>query len=303
MDVDEAPVDNDGASTPPPVRRAPMALVTWAFMVLVLVIVVVLLVLKITQGSTTIHPPPVAPAAAGVVQAATSVPLSVFDAVGAPNSAEPGPALLSGQPALTVAGRPAVVFVGGEFCPYCAAERWALVASMSRFGKFTGLRTMQSSSSDSYANTQTFTFADATFTSPYITLQMREVYSNQPNSADTGYTTLQSLNKTQSALVSKYDTGKYTGSSTPRSGSIPFIDFGNKALVSGASYTPAILQGLSRSDIAAGLSDPKDPATQAIVATSNYLSAAVCTTDGGKPASVCASKGVTAATKALGLAR
>ena len=40
---------------------------------------------------------------------------------------------------------------------------------------------------------------------------------------------------------------------------------------------------------------------KAIVAGANYLSASVCHIDGQHPASVCASKGVTAATKALKL--
>ena len=58
---------------------------------------------------------------------------------------------------------------------------------------------------------------------------------------------------------------------------------------------------MSRAQIASDLSTAKDPATKAIIATSNYISAAVCASDGQKPASVCASKGVMAAAKALGL--
>ena len=67
------------------------------------------------------------------------------------------------------------------------------------------------------------------------------------------------------------------------------------------SYSPTILGGLSRDDIASGLKDSKNPITQAIVAGSNYLSASVCHIDGQMPASVCTSKGVAAATKALKL--
>jgi hypothetical protein len=41
--------------------------------------------------------------------------------------------------------------------------------------------------------------------------------------------------------------------------------------------------------------------TQAIIASANYLSAGTCAIDGQQPASVCTSKGVTAASKSLKL--
>ena len=63
----QEPVQHVASARP---RRAPMALVTWAFVVLVLVIVVVLLILKVTRGSATAPVPPVTPAPADVVHAA-----------------------------------------------------------------------------------------------------------------------------------------------------------------------------------------------------------------------------------------
>ena len=76
------------------------------------------------------------------------------------------------------------------------------------------------------------------------------------------------------------------------------MDFGNKILQD-TVYDPSVLQNLSRDEIAAGLSDAKNPITSVIIAGANYLSAAVCTIDGDQPATVCSSKGVMAATKAL----
>ena len=61
-----------------------------------------------------------------------------------------------------------ILFVGAEFCPYCAAQRWPLIIALSRFGTFSGLQTTTSSSSIEYPNTITFTFRSATFTSQYI---------------------------------------------------------------------------------------------------------------------------------------
>jgi hypothetical protein len=233
----------------------------------------------------------------------THIPASVFDDVGisSPKAAVTPPTVIHSQPALVLGGKPGVFYMGGEFCPYCAAERWALTAAMSRFGTVSGLYTMQSSSTDVYPSTQTVTFAHAKFSSPYVDFVPREYYANYKTSAGTSWAVLQPLSKSQSALVKKYDTSTFTGGSATSSGSIPFIDLGNKALVSGSSYSPVILQGLSRTTIASGLSDPKNTITEAIVAAANYLSAAVCTTDGEKPAAVCTSKGVSAAAKAMGL--
>ncbi len=97
------------------------------------------------QGDDDGATPAVAPAATGVVRAMASLPDAVFDAVGAPQSVDPGLALLTGQPALSIGGRPAVVYVGAEFCPFCAAERWALVAALDRFGSFSHLGATSSS--------------------------------------------------------------------------------------------------------------------------------------------------------------
>ena len=33
-------------------------------------------------------------------------------------------------------GKCLVFFMGAEFCPFCAAERWAIVGALDRFGKW-----------------------------------------------------------------------------------------------------------------------------------------------------------------------
>ena len=52
-------------------------------------------------------------------------------------------------------GKPEVLFIGAEYCPFCAAQRWAMVNALSRFGTFTGLTTTHSSSTDTDPNTPT----------------------------------------------------------------------------------------------------------------------------------------------------
>jgi thiol-disulfide isomerase/thioredoxin len=239
------------------------------------------------------------PAPASVVADVTSIPTSVYNAVGVSDSTVIPPTITSGQKPLTFNGRPGVFYFGAEYCPYCAAERWAILASTARFGTWSGLGEMESSSTDAFPSTQTFTFARATFTSPYYVMKTREYDSNVPDPSG-GYEVLQPLNAQETSLVNTYDGPKFF-SSESAVGSFPFVDFGNKALISGASYSPAILANQSRESIAAGLDDPTDPITQSILTAANYMSASTCAITGQQPASVCKSKGVMEAAKKLGL--
>src|SRR5205823_15010475 len=43
-------------------------------------------------------------------------------------------------------GKPEVLYIGAEYCPFCAAERWSLVYALARFGTFKGLLLSTSSS-------------------------------------------------------------------------------------------------------------------------------------------------------------
>src|ERR1700748_114376 len=55
----------------------------------------------------------------------------------------------SGEP-LVEGGKPLVMFMGAEWCPFCATERWALVEATSRFGKWSGLGELSSRSGQDY---------------------------------------------------------------------------------------------------------------------------------------------------------
>jgi hypothetical protein len=195
-----------------------------------------------------------------------------------------------------------MLYYGAEYCPFCAAERWAMTAALSRFGTWSGLKTTASSHTDVFPATNTFSYHGATLTSPYITFSGIEQYSNVPSSAASGFTTLQNPTQEELAILTKYSSSKYNPNATSQNGiSFPFVDINNVAIISGASYSPGVLAGQSWSDIANGLSNPANPATQAIVATANYMSAAICASTKGAPASVCQSPGVQAATRALKL--
>ncbi|MGH9028513.1 MAG: DUF929 family protein [Acidimicrobiales bacterium] len=286
-------------------RRVPMALVTWAFVLLVLLIVVVLLVVKITRGSTTLPPAPVTPAPAQVVHAATSVSASVFDEVGTPQ-AEPAPSVLSGQPPLVLGGRPGVVYVGGDFCPYCAAERWALVVALGRFGTFSGLASTSSSTFEVFPRTDTFSFQGSSYRSRYLSFSATEEYGESPSSdAPAGFPGLEKPTPLEQTLVKRYgdtSSGSSSGDSDAAA-TLPFVDVGNRLAITGAEvgFSPAVLQGDSMGQIAGDLSSATNPVTVAIVGAANEITSAICAVDGRDPKGVCQSTGVQAAAARLGL--
>jgi hypothetical protein len=186
-----------------------------------------------------------------------------------------------------------MLYQGAEYCPYCAAERWAMVVALSRFGTFSGLATIHSASANGagnaepYPNTPTWKFLNAKFSSPYLTFTSVEEQTNIPDKTTGTYTSLQKPTAAQSALLAKYDAPPYISSSA--AGSIPFVDFGNKYLILGASYNPQVLSGLSWSQIATDLSSPSSPVAKAVDGTANYITAAICKMTGNQPASACTS--------------
>ena len=121
----------------------PVGLLTLGLVSIVLVVVVVLVVLQLTGASPSFPvPTDVQRASTALVQELTSVPASAFDAVGDPSAPLLStPSVLTGKPPLSIGKLPAVLWVGALYCPACAAERWALVIALGRFGTFDKLFT------------------------------------------------------------------------------------------------------------------------------------------------------------------
>jgi len=286
----------------------PAGLFTWLAIGLVVVIVATLVIIKVVSGTpTTKGDGTFSPVDPTTFAELTGVPMSVFNSVGV-NSAVvqvSAPIPVSGQPPLTAqnsagATVPEIFYAGAEYCPYCAAQRWSTIIALSRFGTWANLGNMASYAHDTYPNTQTFTFVRATYKSKYIVFKSVEEYTNYLNAAKTNYQLLQTPSKAQLALIEKYDTPKYIPGLTKSDGApIPFITMDNKFLVSGASYSPDTLSNLTRTDIAAGLSDASSPVTDAIIASANYQTAAICSLTNNMPSNVCTSSGVLAAKKAM----
>lgn len=252
----------------------------------VLLVVVVLVVVKLANGGNKLESGQRgAPAAATVIQQVTHVPTATLDTVGI-GSVKTAPTALSGA-ALTQNGKPQVLYIGAEYCPFCAAQRWGVVVALSRFGTFTNLGQTASSPSDVHPNTATLTFHGATYTSSRITFTGKEKQSNQVKG--NSYAPLDTLTAAESATVKKYDP----------TGGIPFLDIGGKYLINGASYDPTVLHGQTHAQIAAALSDPASAIARGVDGTANVITAAICQATAQQPAAVCQGAGVAKATAKL----
>jgi hypothetical protein len=270
-------------------RRAKLY-IALAAVLSVLLVVAVLVVIKVNTKS---HPKASAAsgaAPAALITAVTGVPLATFNAVGAGTISTP-PKAMSGAEAITADGKPRVLYVGAEYCPFCAAERWAMVSALSRFGTFSGLGVTSSSANDTDPSTPTLSFHGATYTSSVLSFTGYETTTNQQKSDGT-YPTLDTVTSADQALTQKYDAAPYVDSGS--AGSIPFVDIGGKYVISGASYDPALLKGMTQQQVATAMSDPTSPVAKAIIGTSNVISAALCQLTSGAPATVCTSAGVQA---------
>jgi thiol-disulfide isomerase/thioredoxin len=252
---------------------------------------------------------PVLASLTNMVEPVTTIPLSVYDSVGV--FGQPLPQTLTkGQTPLTSGSKPEVVYIGAEYCPYCAMTRWPIVAALSRFGTFKNLKMTSSANDD--GNIPTFSFLRSTYTSPYITFSPFEGLDRDQNP-------LQVEPTWATALYTKYDGNESTNVAaapfnTTGTG-IPFLDFGNKLVSSGAAGAlgptgpvfealqgggPASTTAAAAAIIAASMHDPSTAEASAIgakylVGLANYFSADICTIDGNNPASVCSSAGVKAA--------
>jgi hypothetical protein len=223
----------------------------------------------------------------------TGVPQTTLDSVGGGSidSAGVGPGSTSGSSfltpvtgtQLTLGGKPEMLYIGAEYCPFCAAQRWAMIVALSRFGTFSGLSTIHSSSTDAYPNTPTFTFYGSKYTSTYLTFtpveETRNYREGNSTSPTAPYVPLQTPTSAQQALLNQYNPG----------GSIPFIDIANKYVQVGnlAGYSPENLTGMTWSQVGADLSNPSSPVAKGILGSANYLTAAICKVTGNQPASAC----------------
>jgi Domain of unknown function (DUF929) len=250
----------------------------------VLVLVIVVIIVSVTRS-------PAGPAPSisdsAVAREIGTVATATYNEVGAGTAGGLNP--ITGEPELTAAGKPELLYMGGEFCPYCAAERWVIAAAVSRFGTLAGLRFIRSSPLDSYPNTPTLTFANAHYASKYLEFVPVEWYGEKPDPATPlQHVYLQHPTQQEKTLFARY-----------ADGAIPFVDIGNRYVLPATQYMPSALAGLSWAQVAAAMHSPASAVGKDVDGAANVITAAICRLTKNQPAGVCTSAGVTAASRSI----
>jgi Domain of unknown function (DUF929) len=168
-------------------------------------------------------------------------------------------------------GGPATFFfMSALFCPYCAAERWAIVETLQRFGSWTNLGPSKSTGGiDGFAALPTYDFLRASYTSRYVDFTARDI-------ADAQGHPLQKLDAAQRALVNRYD---------PKGG-FPFLIIDGAYVQTDSGYPPGLLVDKTFAQVQSAIRH-NTSLGRAIKQEADILTALLCIGDGGRPANVC----------------
>jgi thiol-disulfide isomerase/thioredoxin len=232
----------------------------------------------VTTVASTISQSIGQPVSPEILSQVTGVSAGTLGSVGKGASSVESPSATTNSSTLMASGKPEILYIGAEFCPFCATERWPMIIALSEFGNFSGIKYMLSSASDQDPNTSTFTFVNATYTSNYVTFVSVESENRTGG-------TLQPLTTNESALLNDYDSAT----------SIPFVDFGNRYIVIGAQLDPTVLREggsatgapLTWATIASQLNTANSNIAQNIDGAANRLISVICVLTNGQPSNVC----------------
>ena len=252
-----------------------------ASIVLVIVIVAVFVIVKVSGGGSSgsgnvASPPAGTPIAATTLAKLASVPLSTLD------NASTGGITTSPQTisdaTLKADGKPELLFVGAEFCPICAAERWGMYVALSKFGTFSP-QPGRIHSAVRDGDIPTLTFYKTTYTSPYLSFIPEEIETNMPDG--NSYVPLQTLTAAQQRIWVAH-TGE----------SFPFLDFGGKVDLTSSEFDPTLLEGPTFSEIVSDIGNNSTTIGANIDASAKVLIQTICTSlTENKPADVCKAVG------------
>jgi len=170
-------------------------------------------------------------------------------------------------------GKLTVFFMGAEYCPYSAAERWAIVRSLQKFGQWQGLKQTISAARDQpFLNLPTYDFTEATYNSPHIEFVARET-------KDREFKPFQKLLKTEEKIVRKHDPKK----------EIPFLLLGGRFMQIGSGFPPKIFIGHTFRQTETELKKVESEIRKTIDEEANIITALLCLS--GLPPELCKEAG------------
>ncbi len=119
--------------------------------------------------------------------------------------------------------KPELLFIGAQYCPHCAGQRWAIVKALNQFGSFSHV----TSSANDDGTIPTFDLHGATYSSRYVSFDHQDLEDRSHNQLD-------SLSPNEQSLFSRYDP----------SGGIPLVLVGGYSLL-GDGYDLSLIAGKS----------------------------------------------------------
>ena len=143
--------------------------------------------------------------------------------------------------AWTSGGLPVVFYYGSIACPYCSAGSWAFVRALSQFGTWSGLGYAYSSPTDVYPNTPEVDLTQASFSSNYLSVDIKEGNNDQNTGAG-----MPSISFVEQDYLNEYDS----------QGSIPFYVVGGFFVYLGGPVAPSLLSGMTTTEVQNLLSNP-----------------------------------------------
>lgn len=197
--------------------------------------------------------------------------------IGIPIYSNQGYQKLFNRSLLIVNNKPALVYVGADYCPYCAITRWSMILALMRFGNFSNLHYMTSGASDVYGSTPTFTFYNSSYQSKVISFLDVETNTNKINPNTNYYYKLETPNNIENSTLFSYNQRQ----------SIPFLDFGNGSIQVGAIVGPGVIKGMNWNQILNNMRDPKSVVAQNLIGGANLFTVRICEITNNTPKNVC----------------
>lgn len=172
------------------------------------------------------------------------------------------------EPLKRSTGNSLVFFMGAGFCPFCAAERWAIVEALRNFGTWEGLVEDKSAGHDEkYLNVPTLSFAKARYSSEFVEFLGRET-------ADRNFEPLQELDAKDFEILDTFNPDQI----------IPFLLIDGQFMQVGAGYSPKLLESMDHSAVRSELQNPNSEVGKAITGEIDNITALICKSIGGKSA-------------------
>lgn len=173
---------------------------------------------------------------------------------------------VTNEPLKRPGGKSLVFFMGAGFCPFCAAERWAIVSALSNFGRWEGLvETASADHDEKYLNIPTVSFARAKYESDYVEFVGRET-------ADRNFEPLQELGEKDYEILDTFNPDQI----------IPFLLIDGQFMQVGTGYSPQILEGMDHAKVKTELANPASPVWKAMKAEIDNITALICKSVEGK---------------------